>query len=60
MAARNENQQRWQSWQAQQLETFNGAASRAEHDPKAAEAYTAKRQHVHLDKISRTLRKLRG
>jgi len=56
----HDNQQRWQSWQAKQLENYKSAAMEAEQDSTSKKGITAKRHHVHLEKISRGLRKLRG
>ncbi|KIW80946.1 hypothetical protein Z517_03969 [Fonsecaea pedrosoi CBS 271.37] len=60
MQARSNNQQRWQSWQAKQIECFQGAAMEAGKDAKSSKGFTSKRPHIHLDGISRSLRRLRG
>ncbi len=58
----HDNQQRWQSWQAKQIECFQSAALEAGEDSTSKKGFTAKRPHVHsgLDKLGRGLRKLRG
>jgi len=56
----HDNQQRWQSWQARQLESYQSAATEAEQNSTSKKGFTAKRHHAHLEKISRGLRKLRG
>ena len=55
----HDNQQRWHSWQAKQLETFHRAVEAEQHSNKG---FTAKRPHLHggLEKLGRGLRKLRG
>ncbi|OQV07061.1 hypothetical protein CLAIMM_11548 isoform 3, partial [Cladophialophora immunda] len=55
MQARSHNQQRWQSWQAKQIECFQGAAMEAGKDTKSNKGFTSKRPHIHLDSISRGL-----
>jgi hypothetical protein len=58
----HDNQQRWQSWQAKQLEHFQSAAVEAGHDSKSKKGFTAKRPHIHtgIEKIGSGLRRLRG
>jgi len=57
-----DNQLRWQTWQAKQLDVFNNAAQAAEHDSSSKKGFTAKRTHVHngFEKLGRSMRKLRG
>lgn len=53
-------QDRWSTWQAKQIVLFQEAASAPESEGSFRKRITAKRPHLHLDKVSSTLRKLRG
>ena len=53
-------QNRFRDWQDRQLETFTTATRHAAQNPESREAYESKRSHPHLDKVTSTLRRLRG
>jgi hypothetical protein len=53
-------QDRWSVWQAKQIELFQKAASQPEKGDPLHRRIDSKRPHVHLDKISSTLRRIRG
>ncbi|KIW18736.1 hypothetical protein PV08_03025 [Exophiala spinifera] len=53
-------QDRWAEWQKKQIALFREAAMAPDNEDSLRKRITTKRPHVHLDKVSSTLRKLRG
>lgn len=53
-------QERWAAWQQRQIECFHNTTTRSKQDPLAADAYTVKSEHPHLDRIAAWGRRLRG
>ncbi|KAL6243491.1 hypothetical protein RBB50_009483 [Rhinocladiella similis] len=53
-------QGRWMEWQQKQIALFQEAAMAPDTGDSLRKRITAKRPHLHLDKVSSTLRRLRG
>ncbi|KAJ9611848.1 hypothetical protein H2204_015146 [Knufia peltigerae] len=53
-------QDRWAEWQQKQIALFQEAAMAPDTEDSLRKRITSKRPHLHLDKVSSTLRRLRG